>query len=79
MQLDILQAEVNGDVFIAFIKVLTKKIKPGQYVVMDNVSFHKQDAVRALIEAVGAKVVFLPSYSPNLSPIEKMWLKSKIF
>ena len=68
---------VDGNVFVAFIKELTAKLKIGQYVVMDNVSFHKQEIIKSLIESVGAKVVFLPPYSPELSPIEKMWSKIK--
>ena len=72
-----IKGAVDGDVFIAFIKELIKKLKAGQYVIMDNVAFHKQDIIRNLIETVGAKVVFLPPYSPDLSPIEKMWSKIK--
>ena len=44
---------------------------------MDNARVHKSDAIVNLIESVGAKVVFLPPYSPDLSPIEKMWSKVK--
>lgn len=69
---------VNGDIFRTFIEsCLIKHLKPGQFVVMDNISFHKQKEISKLIESVGAKVVFLPPYSPDLSPIEKMWSKIK--
>ncbi len=69
---------VNGQIFTHFIKhLLLPKLKRGQYVLMDNISFHKQRTVRELIESVGARVVFLPPYSPDLSPIEKMWSKIK--
>lgn len=68
---------INGHIFEAFIKILLKKLKPGQFVVMDNIKFHKREIIKILIESVGAKVVFLPPYSPDLSPIEKMWSKVK--
>lgn len=69
---------IDGNVFLSFIeKLLLPKLRSGQYVVMDNISFHKQEMVRILIESAGAKVVFLPPYSPDLSPIEKMWSKIK--
>jgi len=70
---------VDSAIFETFIeKMLLKKLKPGQFVVMDNVSFHKREVIRTLIEGTGAKVVFLPPYSPDLSPIEKMWSKVKV-
>jgi len=69
---------VNRDIFLGYIEqLLLPKLKPGQYVIMDNASIHKSDAVVNLIESTGAKVVFLPPYSPDLSPIEKMWSKVK--
>jgi len=58
-------------------KLLIPKLKRGQFVIFDNVSFHKSQEIIDLIEATGAKVVFLPPYSPDLSPIEKMWSKIK--
>lgn len=71
-------AAVDTEIFMAFIEqLLLPKLKSGNYVVMDNVSFHKNKAVIELIESTGAKVVFLPPYSPDLSPIEKMWSKVK--
>lgn len=73
-----IEASVNGYVFKGFIeKYLLSKLRPGQFVIFDNVSFHKPKEVINLIESVGAKVVFLPPYSPDLSPIEKMWSKIK--
>jgi transposase len=69
---------IDGNIFLSFIKkLLLPKLRPGQYVVMDNISFHKKEMVQDYIESVGAKVVFLPPYSPDLSPIEKMWSKIK--
>lgn len=69
---------INGDIFLSFMKkLLLPKLRAGQYVVMDNISFHKQEVVKTVVESVGARVVFLPPYSPDLSPIEKMWSKIK--
>jgi len=70
----------NTLIFFSFVKdFLIKNLRHGQIVFMDNVPFHKSEKVRELIESVGAKLVFLPPYSPDLSPIEKMWSKLKHF
>ena len=58
---------------------LIPKLGSGKYVVMDNVRFHKSDLIVSLIKSTGAQVVFLPPYSPDLSPIENMWSKIKEF
>ena len=58
-------------------KFLIKELKSGQFVVMDNASFHKSQKTKELIESVGCKVIFLPPYSPDLSPIEKFWANMK--
>lgn len=69
---------VNSDIFKTFIKkYLIPKLKKGYYVVLDNVQFHKDKEIKTMIESVGATLVFLPPYSPDLSPIEKMWSKIK--
>lgn len=69
---------VNGNIFKAYIEqLLIPKLRRGQFVIFDNVSFHKSKELIELIECTGAKVVFLPPYSPDLSPIEKMWSKIK--
>lgn len=61
---------VNRDVFEAFVeKVLMPTLHPGDIVVMDNLSSHKGGRVRQLIESVGASVLYLPPYSPDLNPI----------
>jgi transposase len=52
-------------------------LKAGDIVVMDNLSAHKNQKVRDLIESAGAELWFLPPYSPDLNPIEKMWSKIK--
>jgi len=73
-----IQSSVNTEIFAAFVKnLLIPKLSAGKYVVMDNVSFHKSSTIVNLIESTGARVVFLPPYSPDLSPIEKMWSKIK--
>ncbi len=66
--------------FLGFVKnFLLKKLRRGQIVFIDNAKFHKDKKVRELIETAGAKLVYLPPYSPDLSPIEKMWSKIKHF
>jgi len=59
--------------------VLVPALKPGDVVVMDNLAAHKVAAVREKVEAAGATVLYLPPYSPDLNPIEKMWSKVKQF
>lgn len=67
-------------VFQAYVRhVLGPTLRAGDLVIMDNLSPHKSDPVLALIEAAGAQVLFLPAYSPDLNPIEKMWSKIKNF
>jgi transposase len=73
-----IDASTDGDVFGLFIKdVLVPTLRPGQVVVMDNLAAHKVDGVRQAIEAVGCRVIYLPPYSPDFSPIEPMWSKVK--
>lgn len=58
-------------------KQLCPFLNPGDVVIMDNLSAHKSSKVTKLIEACGAQVLYLPPYSPDLNPIEKMWSKIK--
>ena len=58
-------------------KVLVPSLHPGEVVVMDNLSAHKSERVRKLIEATGCELWYLPSYSPDLSPIEEAFSKLK--
>ena len=58
-------------------RVLCPTLRPGDIVIMDNLGAHKNAVTLALIEEVGAEVRFLPAYSPDLNPIEKMWSKIK--
>ena len=68
----------NTKLFEAWVEqFLIKELKPGQFVVMDNASFHKSQKTRELIESVGCKLIFLPPYSPDLNPIEKFWANMK--
>lgn len=68
----------NTNLFETWVEqFLIKELKPGQYVVMDNASFHKSQKTKDLIESVGCKVIFLPPYSPNFNPIEKFWANMK--
>lgn len=68
----------NTKLFEAWVEqFLIKELKPGQFVVMDNASFHKSQKTRELIESVGCKLIFLPPYSPDLNPIEKLWANMK--
>lgn len=69
---------INGELFLAWIEqVLLPALRPGDTVVMDNLSSHKVAGVRAAIEAAGAQLLYLPPYSPDLNPIEMMFAKLK--
>jgi len=68
----------NKAVFEAYVEwVLAPSLRPGQVVVMDNLSAHKGEEVRELIEGRGCELVFLPPYSPDLNPIEEAFSKIK--
>jgi transposase len=74
----VLEGATDGLVFQTYAaQVLAPTLKLGDIVVMDNLAAHKMPAVVASIEATGAEVWFLPPYSPDLNPIEKMWSKIK--
>ena len=69
---------MNGPSFIAYVsQVLAPALRKGDIVFMDNLSTHKIDGVREAIEAVGAKLRYLPAYSPDLNPIEMVFSKLK--
>jgi transposase len=75
-----LEGATDADAFGAFVeKVLVPQLRPGDLVVMDNLSSHKVAGVREMIESAGARLRYLPPYSPDLSPIEKCWSKVKQF
>ena len=68
----------DGDIFLAYLEqVLCPRLRPGQVVIMDNLSVHKVAGVRERIEAVGARLLYLPPYSPDFNPIEQAWSKVK--
>jgi transposase len=74
----VVDGAVNGDVFESFVEfVLLPELHPGDVVIMDNLSSHKRQRTRELIESTGAKLVFLPPYSPDLNPIEMVFSKIK--
>lgn len=73
-----LQGAADSAAFVAFIEhCLVEQLQAGQIVIMDNLSIHKNQQVRRLIEAAGCELVFLPTYSPDLNPIELAWSKLK--
>ncbi len=68
----------NGTRFLSYVTgTLVPALKPGDTVVMDNLSAHKVAGVREAVEAVGARLLYLPSYSPDLNPIEAAFAKLK--
>ena len=68
----------DGAVFLTFLQqVLCPCLKPGDIVVLDNLRVHKVAGVKELIQAKGAKICYLPPYSPDLNPIEECWSKLK--
>jgi transposase len=74
----VIDGPINGRSFLAYVEqILVPALKPGDVVVMDNLGSHKGKAVRAAIRAAGAKLLFLPPYSPDLNPIEQVFSKLK--
>jgi transposase len=73
-----IEGATDTDVFCAYLsEVLSPTLRTGDIVVMDNLSAHKAQRVRELIEARGARLVYLPPYSPDFNPIERCWSKIK--
>src|SRR5262245_12687351 len=74
----VIDGPIDGASFLDYVvKVLVPELKPDDIVVLDNLSSHKSEAVKAAIEAAGATLMFLPPYSPDLNPIELMFSKLK--
>ena len=74
----LLDGPVNAAAFLTYVeKILSPTLRSGDLVIMDNLSSHKGKAVRQAIRAVGAKLLFLPKYSPDLNPIEQVFAKLK--
>jgi transposase len=73
-----LDGPINGPTFLAYVEqVLVPELKPGDIVVMDNLGSHKGAGVRTAIEAAGARLLYLPPYSPDFNPIENAFAKLK--
>src|SRR5215203_3908275 len=74
----VLDGPMTGEAFRAYVEqVLAPELEPGDAVVMDNLSPHKVAGVKEAIRAVGASVLYLPSYSPDFNPIEQLFAKLK--
>ena len=74
----VIDAPMNGVIFHTYVeRVLVPALKPGDIVIMDNLGSHKAVETRRRIEACGARLLFLPPYSPDLNPIEMAFAKLK--
>ena len=74
----LIDGPIDGQSFLQYVEqVLVPTLKPGDLVIIDNLGSHKGKAVRQAIRAAGAKLFFLPKYSPDLNPIEKFFAKLK--
>ena len=74
----VLDGPMTGPAFLAYVEqFLVPTLRPGDVVVMDNLAAHKVAGVEAAIRAVGASVLYLPPYSPDLNPIEQAFAKLK--
>ncbi len=75
----VLDGPINGESFTAYVtQFLVPTLSPGDVVIMDNLGSHKGIAVRKAIRDVGARLLFLPPYSPDLNPIEQVFAKLKL-
>lgn len=74
----VIDGPINGRSFLAYVEqFLVPTLSPGDIVILDNLGSHKGQAVRQAIRAAGAKLFFLPPYSPDLNPIEQVFAKLK--
>ena len=74
----VLDGPMNGAAFLAYVEqVLVPTLRPGDLVIMDNLPAHKRRGARTMIEAVGARLRYLPPYSPDFNPIENAFAKLK--
>lgn len=74
----LLDGAMNGATFAGYVqRVLVPQLQPGDVVVLDNLAAHKVVGAREAIAAAGARLLFLPPYSPDLNPIEPVWSKVK--
>ena len=76
----VIDCPMNGTIFIEYVRqCLLPTLAPGEIVIMDNLSAHKLDQVRELIEGAGAQLRYLPPYSPDLNPIEPSFAQLKAY
>ncbi len=74
----VIDCPMNGKIFLLWVEqCLVPTLKPGDMVIMDNLSSHKVAGVREAIEAAGAKLAYLPPYSPDFNPIEQFFARLK--
>jgi transposase len=74
----VIDGPINGPSFLAYVEqVLLPTLSLGDIVIMDNLGSHKRQVIRRVIRAAGAKLFFLPPYSPDLNPIEQVFAKLK--
>ena len=74
----VLNGPINAEAFKTYVRAeLLKTLKPNDIVILDNLNSHKGKAVRAMVKAIGARLFFLPSYSPDLNPDEWVWKNMK--
>ena len=74
----VLDGPINGESFRTYVdQILVPTLKPGDVVILDNLGSHKGKAARRAIRAIGARLLFLPPYSPDLNPIEQVFAKLK--
>jgi transposase len=74
----VLDGPMDGECFLAYVEqVLVPSLSPGDVVVMDNLPAHRVRGIKAAIEAAGAKLLYLPPYSPDFNPIEQVFAKLK--
>ncbi len=74
----VIDGPMNGNAFLAYVEqILVPSLRPGDIVVLDNLSSHKGPDVRQAIEAAGARLLYLPPYSPDFNPIEQLFAKLK--
>ena len=74
----VIDGPMNGNAFLAYIEqVLAPSLRPGDIIVLDNLSAHKVPGVREAVEAAGGRLLYLPPYSPDFNPIEQLFAKLK--
>ena len=74
----VIDGPINGELFGLYVEqILVPTLSPGDIVVLDNLGSHKGKAARAAVRATGARLIFLPPYSPDLNPVEQVFAKLK--